>query len=217
MQTPILIYSDSPCKQTGLARITRDLAFLISTRPETKEHFRVATYGHFGHASRRLPWQQYCCDSYEDGQKHLKSAWEDWSDGYRGVLLTITPPSWIFWLACPEYAYKNDDGSQNKEFKPISDWLMTKPFDIWSYLAIETCSWKHTFNTVTQSIIKNVARPLFYTQWGCQVASNTPSLADMKLEWNHHGLWMADWQRASEQEILDVRTKLNMGEEDLLI
>lgn len=213
---PILIYSDAPCKNTGLARITRDLALLINTRPETRDRFRAASYGHFGNGNKELPFQQYCVGNYEEGQKELRKVWENWSEGYRGILLTITPPSWIFWLACPKYAYLNDDGTQNREFKAISDWIQTKPFDVWAYLAIENCSWFDKFNTVTKGIIEGVERPLFYTRWGAWIAEKT--FGDgVRRSWIHHGIWSESWKRASRERIWQLRKDVGMGPNDLLI
>src|SRR4051812_16079347 len=99
MPVPLLILSDAPDSGTGLGRITKDLAAVVSTMPE----FRVGTFGRGGHGSRKLPWIQYTFDErLQWGESILPKIWDDFSGGDKGIIFTIWDASRLTWFGAPE-------------------------------------------------------------------------------------------------------------------
>lgn len=126
-QVPIMIVSDAPDQNSGLARVARDLATLISSTAE----FRVATLGWGGLGCQRLPWQQYAMGYAEFGERSLPAAWEDFSEGARGIVLTVFDLHRILWLSRPELI----------EEEGLRRWTQAKRGDgslkVWSYVPID--------------------------------------------------------------------------------
>lgn len=86
--TPIIIFSDHPAANSGLARITRDLALNLYTQMGDK--FRVATLGYGAPGSVSLPFPQYHWNSnFEFLPLELPFIWRDFCGSDPGVLLTI--------------------------------------------------------------------------------------------------------------------------------
>jgi len=216
---PLLIYSDAPEGFTGLGRITRDLATHLTQDLETQEIFEIATYGYNSIGSKHLPWTQYRADSIECVTYNFRRVWEDFSEGSRGVLMPITPPSWLFGFARPDKV-----AQENPKLSDLCQWLLDKPFEIWPYLAIETQGPKGL--TTTQSaeggftvssveVIKNVDRPLFYSKWGAKMASE--SIKDVGFEWIHHGLCGEHFKRSNEFERIGERHNLGVDDKTLVV
>lgn len=95
---PILILGDGPDQHTGLARIGRDLAYLLSSMPE----FKVGYLGRASIGRALFPWANYSYpESGQWGERFLQYAWEDLSQGQRGIIFTIWDASRLLWFANP--------------------------------------------------------------------------------------------------------------------
>jgi glycosyltransferase involved in cell wall biosynthesis len=96
LANPILLLSDAPEQFTGLARIGRDLASLLSTMPQ----FRVGYLGRGGSGSRRFPWTQYSFpEDHQWGEEHLERVWDDFSEGENGIVMSLWDASRMLWFA----------------------------------------------------------------------------------------------------------------------
>jgi glycosyltransferase involved in cell wall biosynthesis len=206
---PILFWTDAPDHHTGLARICRDLAGRV--HHHLGEVFRVGTLGFFGKGSARLPWTQYTAPNVEQGLMDLRRICDDFFEGERGILFTITPPSWLLNLALPQFLAK-----EGKDWAIVSEWLETRPFDLWSYLAIESIGPHGQFGVMTKAIIQGVDRALYYNHWGAQVAANM-GLHNGQAGWLHHGVDTEAFKQAPAEVVAEARGKLEVGEGDLLI
>lgn len=162
-QTPIMIVSDAPDQQSGLARVARDLATLISSTPE----FRVATLGWGGLGCQRLPWQQYQMQYAEFGERSLPAAWQDFSEGQRGIVLTIYDLHRILWLARPEYV--EDQG--------LREWVQAKrqsgDLVLWAYVPIDATGPMGKLTGMAHDCLLGCSRLLTYTPFGLQQVFNT--------------------------------------------
>lgn len=161
MQIPIIILSDAPDQVTGLARITRDLANLLSSMPE----FRVATLGYGGRGALELPWQQYQLYPQEFGEKSLPYAWDNFSRGEPGVVFTIQDLSRILWLARPEYAGEKELEKWIREARAIK-------FKLWSYVPIDATGPNNRLTFMSQAVLLGLDRILTYTPWALDVVRN---------------------------------------------
>src|SRR5262245_55272903 len=103
-----MVYSDAPDGITGLGRICRELTQHIYDDPATADVYEVATYGYKASCSRKLPWQQYCAKTVDAVHPDLMKVWKDFAGDREGILMPIMPPSWMFGLAHPEMALKEN-------------------------------------------------------------------------------------------------------------
>ncbi len=210
---PLLLFSDAPDGVTGLGRITRDLAIHLYQDPDTSEKFEVGTYGYLATGSRGLPWPQYCSDAAESVTPRLRKVWEDFSQGRDGILMPIMPPSWILGLTNPSYV--GQELPANDPLQSLVKWLETKPFEIWPYLAVESCGAGMKFGTATKRVIENSDRPLFYNGWGAELA-RLASQSRASEEWIHHGINTSIFTPQPEKA-KDFRSQLGVDDDTLLL
>src|ERR1035438_6558059 len=184
LQVPILILSDAPDQTTGLARITRDLATLLARMPE----FRVATLGLGGRGDVRFPWQQYqlYAGKYaEYGEFSLPWCWDNFSQGQRGIVLTIWDLTRILWLARPEYG-----PDSTKEWLQEARKDQAK-FVLWSYLPIDATGPGNKLTGIMKEALLGIDRVLTYTPWALNVVRNTigaEEAARRGADWLPHGI-----------------------------
>src|SRR6266571_4659649 len=120
--TPLLFLSDSPFLTTGLARITKDLACLVSTLPE----FRVGCIGRGGIGTSKLPFATYSfSESDQWGETWIESVWEDFAGSSNGIIMTVWDLSRLNWLARPRM------GGRLQEF------LQSGRFKKWAYVPVD--------------------------------------------------------------------------------
>lgn len=184
-QVPLLIISDDPSQSTGLARITRDLATVLSSSPR----WRVATLGLGGVGSRSLPWQcyhmaRYPNGGYEYGELSLPQVWDDWSRGQPGVVFTIQDLSRMLWLAQPSYVA--DDA--------LRSWLeeaRSTKFQLWGYIPQDHTGPHDRLSVQATSTAIGYNRLLMYTPWAEDIMRRTigeEAAAMRDLFWLPHGL-----------------------------
>jgi glycosyltransferase involved in cell wall biosynthesis len=135
--------------------------------------------------------------------------WDDFAHGREGVLMPITPPSWIFGLVHPQYAV-----DENPTLAKLGEWLMTKPFQMWPYLAIESCGPGMKFNAATVSTIVQCAKPLFYNRFGKKVAENSNI---MNVPFIHHGIYTDVFKPAPDDVVSNIRADLQCNKDTVLV
>jgi glycosyltransferase involved in cell wall biosynthesis len=172
MPIPILLISDAPDSGTGLGRITKDLAMILSGMPE----FRVATFGRGGLGSRHLPWPQYVFDeSQQWGEGLLIKACEDFNRDENFIIMTVWDASRLFWFYQPNTLPET----------PLKDFLTSGKFKRWGYFPIDAWGPYKKLSTLTATALQGCDRPLAYSKFGQQVIENTFGL---RLDFIPHGI-----------------------------
>jgi len=161
MPVPILLISDAPDTQTGLGRITRDLAFVLSEMPE----FRVGTFGRGGLGSKSLPWAQYLFPESEQwGENLLIKACEDFSPNVPFIIFTIWDASRLFWFGHPDTL---------PEGYPLKSFLLSNQFQRWGYFPIDAYGPNKGFSSISSAALDRFDRMLAYSKFGRDVLSAT--------------------------------------------
>lgn len=169
---PILFLSDAPDTLTGLGRITRDLATLLSRSP----HFRVATLGLGGTGRNDLPFMQYHMQLNEFGELSLPRVWDDFTGGQPGVLMTIWDLSRLLWLAHP--------GTLTDQWGWLAEWVAARrssgQMKVWSYLPIDSVGPQGRLTRMSHDTLLGLDRLLAYTPFGANVVRAT--IGDQEAE-----------------------------------
>jgi len=213
---PFLFWTDAPDKGTGLARICRDLCYQMLGDEDVNRKFRIGTFGFYGKGSARLPWQQYIANSVEEGTASLPQIWSDFCFETReqAILFTITPPTWIFSITCPEFAIKERPENEHKMW----EWYINKPYKHWAYLAIESCTPGLTALKFSKPIIymlSKLDRALYYSHWGAQIASNC--LPDGHFQYLNHGIYTDNFKPSDLFTREMERKNLGLTKNDVLL
>jgi len=170
---PILVYSDNPALMTGLARITRHIATLLSNMPE----FRVGTFGRGGIANRMLPWTQYYYpESAEWGQDYLPIVWHNFAGAERGIIFTIMDAARMHWFARPKYI---------KQEGALKTLLESDAFERWGYFPIDHIAPTGTLSEMEIDTVRGYDKVLGYTIFGANVLSR---ILGREVTWVPHGL-----------------------------
>ncbi len=193
MPIPILIMSDAPDTTTGLGRITRDLAFVLSEIPE----FRVGTFGRGGIGSKKLSWAQYTFPESEQwGEGLLIKACEDFAGNDNFIIFTIWDVSRLFWFSCPTSLPAND---------PLTTFLLSDKFQRWGYFPIDASGPGKKLSTLSHHALAGYDRLLAYSQFGRDIISSTG--VDWQSDYIPHGIHQTTfYDRGREQgrELLRV-------------
>lgn len=173
MPIPILILSDAPDTNTGLARITRDLATVLGTMTE----FRVGTMGRSGVGSRGLPWMQYTfADAHQWGEGLLPDIWKDFSGGDEGIILTIWDASRLLWFGASEFLPKGK----------LKNFLQSGAFKRWGYFPVDAYGPFGKLTSMSASALQGYDRVLAYSKFGQQVLNETLGRDD--IDFIPHGI-----------------------------
>lgn len=175
MPTPILLLSDAPDSGTGLGRIAKDLAALLSTMPE----FRVGTLGRGGHGSRKLPWIQYTFDErLQWGEEILPAIWKDFAGDGDGVIFTIWDASRLSWFSLPEYLPEG----------PTKTLLMGNNIRRWGYFPVDSHGPEQRLSIMSQAVLGGYDRILAYSKYGKRVLENSVVPTEAGIDFIPHGL-----------------------------
>lgn len=157
----MLLLSDAPTAQTGLARITRDLATRIHAN--MADVFDVGTVGYGGTQSRSLGFPQYEMVMDNWVVHNLPDVWKDFSQGNPGILMTIWDLSRILWLTRPE----------NCEDIELRKFLQSKPFKKIGYLPMDATGINNKLTNVLRHTAEGFDRVLAYSAWAENILRNT--------------------------------------------
>lgn len=173
MPVPILILSDAPDSGTGLGRITKDLAQLLSTMPE----FRVGTMGRSGFGSRDLPWAQYTFgEQYQWGEELLPKIWSDFSGGDYGVIFTVWDASRLTWFGAKNYLPQCS----------LKTFIESSRFEKWGYFPIDAYGPNKKLSTLSSETLSGYNRVLAYSKFGKEVLENTIGVSG--IDFIPHGI-----------------------------
>ncbi len=190
---PLLILSDGADLQTGLARITRAVASLLSRSPE----YRVGTLGLGGIGSRQLPFQQYQIQRLQGewGVGSFAPAWRDFSGGETGVVFTIWDTTRLTWFARPDLWLG--------ESPELQRFLTAKHFQRWGYVPVDATGPGDRLTVISRDVLMGYDRLVAYTKWGEGVIRRTigDAAADARhLTWLPHGIDFKMFQPRARHE-----------------
>jgi glycosyltransferase involved in cell wall biosynthesis len=178
LANPILVVSDAPELLSGIARDGRDLLTLLSSMPE----FRVACLGRGGMGRRRFPWTSYQYPaSGQWGEDYLAPAWNDFSGGENGVVLTIDDASRRLWFAQPVGM-----PAEMQRFLGSG-----RNFLKWGYFPVDSTGPNgKTLPIGMAAAIAGYDRVAAASEWGRHVLADS---GRPDADWMPHGLWMDVW------------------------
>ncbi len=124
LSNPIMLVGDNPSFPGGLSRIGLDLATLLCTLPQ----FRVSYLARGCGNNRRFPFTMYDFDESGNwGERHIESAWNDFSGGDFGIIMTTDDLSRRGWFSNP------------KMYGPLATFLGSgRQFQKWAYTPLDS-------------------------------------------------------------------------------
>lgn len=177
---PLMFVGDGASLNSGLARIGRDLATLLSANPR----FRVAYCGYDGIGSRKLPFHCYNMQGqveYFTWPQSVVGAWEDWRNGEEGIIFTVWDLSRLLWIAQPKYL----------QDETLKGWATDRSFKLWSYVPIDSTGPGNKLSAMSRETMLGIDRILAYTPFGQEQVVNTigaEESGNRGLDWLPHGL-----------------------------
>lgn len=182
---PILIVGDGPpdnVLQTGLGRVTHDLAWLLSGMPE----FQVGYLGRCAFGRARYPWTSYSFGPHEQwGEGRIQEAWRDLSQGHRGIIFTVWDASRLLWFA-------NGHGT------PLEAWLQSGEFERWGYFMLDGAGVVPNVLPAEQRyVLSQYDRVLTASEWGYRLATGCAK----DLDWMPHFINRQTFCRRGREEI----------------
>jgi len=176
--TPILFIGDAPELPTGLARIGRDLASLLSRSPR----FRVGYLGLGGVGTRQLPFTQYAIQRVLGnwGEGELERVWRDFAGNHTGIVFTIWDASRLTWFACPHLVH---------DVAPaLASFLMGRHFQRWGYFPIDSTGPENKLTGIVRDTIAGYDRVLCYTRFARDLVARSLNGRTPPLDWMPHGI-----------------------------
>lgn len=145
---PLLVVSDSPRLQTGLARIARDLVNGLKELPE----FQLAQAGiEQGDGPSWQTWPYYVMppEAQDDwGATLLPKIWAYYYGDQPGILFTVWDPARCF---------------------PVSD--LKGPWTLWGYFPIDSYNHPHRLTGQSACAVGKYERVIAYTEFGREILS----------------------------------------------
>jgi hypothetical protein len=183
---PIMFVGDAPDTTSGLGRILRDLATVLTSSP----HYRVSTLGYAGVGSVKLPFTQYQMtwtpDPVQSLQLSLERAFEDFTRGEQGIVMTVWDPSRLHWLAQP---------AMIEHDLRLRDWLLhvrtIHRMILWGYIPVDSEGPHGRLTAMTHDTLLGYDRLLAYTKFGEDLILSTigPEQAAIRgLSWLPHAI-----------------------------
>lgn len=194
--TPILFLGDAPDQQSGLGRIGRDLATLLTRSP----YFRVGYLGLGFTGSRQFPFTCYAMQLDEWGIRSLPRVWKDFAGNEKGVVFTIWDMSRLLWLTRPKWI--EDDG--------LREFYLHAPFRVWSYVPVDSVGPGDRLTLMTREALLGVDRLLAYTPFGENTIVRTigaEAAQAKELTWLPHALDGGMWRTSSPRHVYTPNTR----------
>lgn len=193
---PILILSDGADQQTGLARIARDLATILSTMPE----FRVGWLGRGQVGRREFPWSQYAYPiSGQWGEEYIQDVWQNFSSGDPGVIFSNWDPSRLHWFSQPHYYAQQNPGLA----KFLGD---GRDFAKWGYFPVDgTGPNGNSLGIGGVSAVAGFDRVIAASEWGERVLQ---AGGRYDADWLPHGFFKSKF---SVQSYVDDNKSIVVG------
>jgi glycosyltransferase involved in cell wall biosynthesis len=162
---PIVLFSDHPAAQSGLARITRDLALRIHRH--LGEEFKVATLGHGSPGSAQLPFQQY---QWKENDwfipTELPFIATDFCENQPFILFTIGDIQRFLPLADPQFC----------QDRPFAGWWQAQRAagtKLWGYFPIDAHGRDGKLPAQLAHTLTYYDRVLVPSEWAAEIVRNT--------------------------------------------
>lgn len=197
---PILILGDGPDQFTGLARIGHDLAWILSGMPE----FQVGYLGRMGVGRSHFPWVSYSFPATAQwGEDHIQNAFEDLSQGRRGIVLTVWDASRLLWFADPV-------GMPER----LQNWLASGAVERWGYFMVDSEGVRPGHLPLTaEHVMGRFDRICVASKWAHQVTRRSiPEHPD--VDWLPH---LINTDRFKPMDRMASRSHWGVGEREVLI
>lgn len=188
-QLPILFLGENPASNTGLSRIGRHLASLLSSEPAFRVAFlgRNGAGGNGGRTSIHLPFHQYTFEptsQSEWGEDVLVEVWKDFVGDINQpwVLFTIWDPSRVAWVGTPDlYA-----SSLNPQYRELAHLLMSERTNLWGYFPIDAHGSRKdgALTEYLSTAVRGYDRVLAYSKFGQGVLAAS---GVVDVDWIPHG------------------------------
>jgi len=197
---PLLILGDSPDGVTGLSRICHDVAWIISTMPE----FRLGVLGRQGLGRSYFPWTSYQFSAHQQwGEGQIKEAWDDLSQGQRGIIFTIWDATRLLWFADPMGMPES-----------IQQWLATGAVERWGLFMQDSEGVQRGKLPLTAAhVMSKFDRVMLASKWAYGVTKATLE-GHPDIDWLPHPL---NTDRFSPQDRMASRSHWGVGEKEILI
>lgn len=197
---PILILGDAPDQFTGLARIGHDLAWILSGMPE----FQVGYLGRMGVGRSHFPWVSYSYPAAAQwGEDYIQDAFNDLSQGRRGIILTVWDATRLLWFADPM-------GMPDR----LQQWLASGAVERHG-LFMQDCEGvqRGRLPLTAAHVMSKFDRVLLASKWAYNLTKATlPEHPD--IDWLPHPL---NTDRFSPQDRMASRSHWGVGEREVLI
>ncbi len=193
---PLLLLGDAPDSTTGLGRIGHDLAWLTSAMPELK----VGYMGREGFGRAKFPWAQYSFSAADQwGEQLIEQAWDDLSQGQRGIIFTVWDASRLLWFA---------DGRNTG----LERFLVSGRFERWGYFMADGSGVQPNRLPLEQAhVISRYQRALLASKWAYGLASG---IQGPEIDWLPHPI---NRQAFRPQGRAFMRSAWNIGDRERLI
>jgi glycosyltransferase involved in cell wall biosynthesis len=165
---PILFLGDGADSHTGLGRIGHDLAWLASSMPE----FKVGYLGRQAFGRAKFPWVQYSFSVAEQwGEERLEEAWQDLSQGQRGIIFTLWDASRLLWFV----------SGQGTHLEPF---LKSFSFERWGYFMADAAGVRINALPMEQAhVVSHYDRVAFASRFGTSLAGG---IEGPEVDWLPH-------------------------------
>ncbi len=194
MNSPILLLGDPVEGQSGLSRITRDLATVSSALP----NFRVGSLGRGASGSSKLPWAQYSYPvAHQWGEGHIQKVWQDFAGDKPGTIMTAWDASRLLWFGQPQGLGE-----------PLATFLgPERNFRKWGYFMVDATG-PDSERLPTESIMtmQGYDRVLIASEWGAKVTRKS----GINCDWIPHGIDGKKFRVFSPQERQAHRESLGL-------
>ncbi len=204
---PILLVGDGPPDnqvQSGLGRITHDLAWMISSRPE----FEVGWLGRMAFGRKAYPFAMYSFGPHEQwGEGRIQEAWMDLSAGRKGIIFTVWDASRLGWFV------------QNGVDRRMDEWFSRDEFERWGYFMLDGEGLRRGSLPVMQhAVLDKYDRVLTASRWARDIALNSKAQFGTQglgeLDWLPHPLNTRTFHRAGRKEI---RSAWAIAQDEILL
>lgn len=184
-----MLLSDAPCSQSGLGRITRDLATVAATLPQ----LTVASLGRGAACSSRLPWMQYSYPPTLQGQwgeSYIQPAFTDFRRSQPGgAIMSIWDASRLLWFSRPEAG--GLPPALSAFLGPNRDWQK------WGYFPIDSAGPDSRILSVeSRVVLQGFDRVVVASEW----AAGVTRASGIACEWIPHGLDLNVFRVVDETE-----------------
>lgn len=156
--TNIMILSDAPTSNTGLGRVTGQIAGRI--HQHLSKELRVGCAGIGAWGDDEVDYPCFAMKMQDGVPTNLAEAWKQFAGDEPGILFTIMNAAWLSWLAFPEQMLPDGD---------LKTLLTSGKLKIWAYLPIDSEGPHGKLPAVEVKIINKLDRLLAYTKFGADL------------------------------------------------